>query len=84
MKRRIFTALLGGILFSFSYSQSLMDIAQKGNKVFIEFVDKSNEIIDHDAPLMAELKEWGYWKIVTSKDKSDFLIKKENSKGKQK
>ncbi|HTA62368.1 MAG TPA: hypothetical protein VK835_07930 [Bacteroidia bacterium] len=72
MRKLILLIILLVKLEGFSQDQSFKELTKRDNKVFIE--------IPNDASRAGEryfntyLSEWGYWRIVSTKQEADFII----------
>ncbi|MDJ1469262.1 hypothetical protein [Xanthocytophaga flava] len=63
------------LFFSLGYSIAQQAALKAGNKVFVENTSKNENAIHTAEQLEAQLKEWGYWKVVDKKEAADFQIK---------
>lgn len=78
MKRfYLLTLFFLSFILNATYAQSVKELIDSGNSVFIEVVDKKDNTKGAYDSFIHHLKgeEWNRWNIVESKDKADFICK---------
>jgi len=68
--KEILLTLLISLVSIYSFAQTPSDYFTRGSKVYIES-NNEDGIIEHSKE---KILLWGYWKIVDSKEKADFIL----------